>query len=70
MSFLRSKIIKWLDPGRAESGFDYSFFQNLPTEFAIFDLNGKYKFANSKYISDPQIREKIVGKSFCHSEQF
>jgi diguanylate cyclase (GGDEF)-like protein len=63
MSSLRSIILRWLGPGKADPGADYRFFQNLPTEFAIFDLNGNYKFANSKYISDLQIREQIIGKN-------
>ena len=63
MSFFQSKILRWLIPGKVESGSDYKFYQNLPTEFAIFDLNGNYKFANSKYISEAQIREQIIGKN-------
>jgi len=63
MSFFQTKIIKWLGSDKAESGPDYEFFQNLPTEFAIFDLSGNYKFANSKYIREAQIREQVIGQN-------
>jgi len=38
------------------------FYLNLPTEFAVFDLDGRYKFANSKYIPDQEKREDVIGK--------
>jgi len=63
MSFFQTKIIKWLGSDKTESGPDYEFFQNLPTEFAIFDLSGNYKFANSKYIREAQIREQVIGQN-------
>ncbi len=63
MSSFHTKIIKWLGSGRTETGLNYEFFQNLPTEFAIFDLSGRYKFANSKYIREDEVREQIIGEN-------
>jgi len=38
------------------------FYRNLPTEFAVFDLDGNYKFVNSKYIPDEKHRIEVIGK--------
>lgn len=51
---------------RHPSHQDSDFFQNLPTEFAIFDLKGRYKFANSKYIPDQNICDQVIGKDDRH----
>ena len=58
------QLLKWLKifQGKNNSSLDHDFFQNLPTEFAIFDLEGKYKFANLKYIVDKEIREQVIGQ--------
>jgi diguanylate cyclase (GGDEF)-like protein len=65
---MKLQLLKWLKIFQGENNFslDHDFFQNLPTEFAIFDLEGKYKFANLKYIVDKQIREQVIG----HDDNF
>ncbi|TFH00268.1 MAG: diguanylate cyclase, partial [Calditrichales bacterium] len=62
MTFQNYKWMKFLHIGKADIHIGNDFFQSLPTEFAVFDLDGRYKFANSKYISDKKIREEIIGK--------
>jgi diguanylate cyclase (GGDEF)-like protein len=60
------KLSKWVKLRGQEissSTNDNEFFQNLPTEFAVFDTKGRYLFANSKYIADNEIRENIIGKN-------
>ncbi len=37
-------------------------FQNVPVEVAIYDLKGRYKFVNSLYASDEEVRRQIIGK--------
>lgn len=57
--------LKWLNFGRAKKENlqnEFEFFRNLPTEVAVFDLKGHYKFANLKYIPDESLREQIIGK--------
>ena len=59
------KLLKWLKIGglaKGRSRDQKDFYLNLPTEFAIFDLEGRYKFANSKYIPDTEKREQVIGK--------
>ena len=56
------KRVKILLGVKNNSSLDREFFQNLPTEFAIFDLEGKYKFANIKYIVDEKTRAQVIGK--------
>ncbi len=35
---------------------------NLPIEFAIFDLEGRYTYVNELYVPDAQLRDEIIGK--------
>jgi len=37
-------------------------FQYVPVEVAIYDLKGRYKYANSFYVADDKIRKEIIGK--------
>ncbi len=37
-------------------------FQYVPVEVAIYDLKGRYKYVNSLYATDEEIRSKIIGK--------
>jgi diguanylate cyclase (GGDEF)-like protein len=62
---MNTKQFKWLKfPGFAKGDprTQYNFFLDIPTEFAVFDLEGRYIFANAKYISDTEMREQIIGK--------
>ncbi|MBN2425583.1 MAG: bifunctional diguanylate cyclase/phosphodiesterase [Calditrichaceae bacterium] len=36
--------------------------QDIPLEIAFFDPSGRYKFVNERYIADPIIRRKIIGR--------
>ncbi|MFC2088922.1 EAL domain-containing protein [Calditrichota bacterium] len=42
---------------------DYSFLEQLPMAVAIFDLSGKYKFVNKKYLLDESHKDDIIGKN-------
>jgi len=60
-----TKLLKWLQfVGMAKSDprKRYEFFLDIPTEFAVFNLEGRYIFANAKYIPDKDQREEVVGK--------
>jgi len=62
---MSSNKLKWLKIGgllKRISRDQRDFYLNLPTEFAVFDLEGKYQFANSKYIPDQEKREHVIGK--------
>ncbi len=37
-------------------------FQYVPVEVAIYDLKGRYRYVNSLYVTDDEIRKKIIGK--------
>ena len=57
-----SKILNLFKSGKNNHTPSQEFFQYLPTEFAIFDLKGRYKFANSKYLPQTDIRQSIIGQ--------
>jgi diguanylate cyclase (GGDEF)-like protein len=62
---MNTKQLKWLKFfGLAKSDplSRYEFFLDIPTEFAVFDLEGRYIFANAKYIPNKDRREEVVGK--------
>jgi diguanylate cyclase (GGDEF)-like protein len=59
------KQLKWLNIVGLVKRFSRDqkeFYLSLPTEFAVFDIEGNYKFANSKYIPDEDQRENVIGK--------
>jgi len=61
-----TKQLKWLKAigmGKRAPKAQYEFFIDIPTEFAVFDIEGKYIFANSKYLPDQEKREQIIGKN-------
>jgi diguanylate cyclase (GGDEF)-like protein len=37
-------------------------FRHIPIEIAIFDTDGKYRYANPKYIGDAELRKSVLGK--------
>ena len=58
--------LKWLQfigISKTPSKAQYEFFLDIPTEFAVFDIEGKYIFTNSKYLPDQEKRKHIIGKS-------
>jgi diguanylate cyclase (GGDEF)-like protein len=60
-----TRQLKWLQfagLSKNTSRDQYEFFVDIPTEFAVFDIAGRYIFANSKYIPDKEIREEVIGK--------
>jgi diguanylate cyclase (GGDEF)-like protein len=61
-----TKQLKWLQfsgMARGAPRGQYEFFLEIPTEFAVFDIEGNYIFANTKYIPDSEIREQVLGKN-------
>ena len=63
---MNTKLLKWLQfigKTKRNPTDQYEFFIDIPTEFAVFDIEGKYIFSNSKYLPDQEIREQIVGKN-------
>jgi diguanylate cyclase (GGDEF)-like protein len=40
----------------------FQLINNVPIEFAIYDLKGKYKYINDQYLSDIKLRKTIIGK--------
>jgi len=40
----------------------FQLINNVPIEFAIYDLDGKYKYVNEQYLSDDELRSLIIGK--------
>jgi diguanylate cyclase (GGDEF)-like protein len=62
MGIKQSKWFKIVRLAKGISREQREFYLNLPTEFAVFDLEGRYIFANSKYIPDDEKREEVIGK--------
>ena len=61
-----TRQLKWIQfPGlmKGDPRRQYEFFLDIPTEFAVYDLEGRYLFANAKYIPDKDIREQVIGQS-------
>jgi diguanylate cyclase (GGDEF)-like protein len=64
-----TKLLKWFPfagVSRRSPQNKYAFFLDIPTEFAVFDPDGKYIFANSKYIPDKEKRDDVIGKNDTH----
>ncbi|MBN2367006.1 MAG: bifunctional diguanylate cyclase/phosphodiesterase [Calditrichaeota bacterium] len=40
----------------------FDIYSNMPIEVAIYDTDGKYVFVNERYLSDPEISDKIIGE--------
>jgi PAS domain S-box-containing protein len=52
------------DPDREKRlRFFESILSEIPTNIAIFDINHRYLFINKAGVSDPQIREWLIGKT-------
>ena len=57
---MNTKQLKWLKffgLAKSDPRSRYEFFLYIPTEFAVFDLEGRYVFANAKYIPDKDRRD-------------
>lgn len=78
---INSIIKKFTGTGKFELIEAFQLINNVPIEFAIYDLNGKYKYVNDQYIADENLRKSIIGKddsylfkklgisSDCHEER-
>jgi len=53
----KNVTMKKINPQLAQQVVD-----NLPVEFAVYDINNCYTFVNELYISDPELRKELIGK--------
>jgi len=42
--------------------YEYALLENIPMELAVYDLDGKYRFVNDEYCSDPATAGEIIGQ--------
>jgi diguanylate cyclase (GGDEF)-like protein len=78
---LNVMIEKFTGTGKFDLIEAFQLINNVPIEFAIFDLNGKYKYVNEQYLADEKLRASLIGKddsylfkklgisSDCHEER-
>ena len=56
------KLINYFDnTAKIKASFADQILDNAPLEFAILDLQGHYLYANDLYITDSDLRKKIIG---------
>ena len=60
--FINSIIERFTGTGKFDLVEAFQLINNVPIEFAIYDLNGKYKYVNEQYLSDDKLRDSIIGK--------
>ena len=78
---LNVMIEKFTGTGKFDLIEAFQLINNVPIEFAIFDLDGKYKYVNEQYLADEKLRFSLIGKddsylfkklgisSDCHEER-
>lgn len=59
---INSILEKFTGTGKFDLIEAFQLINNVPIEFAIYDLNGKYKYVNEQYITDDNLRKSIIGK--------
>ena len=56
------KLINYFDnTSKIKASFADQILDNVPMEFAIMDLQGHYLYVNDLYITDAELRKKIIG---------
>jgi len=60
--FINSILEKFTGTGQFDLIEAFQLINNVPIEFAIYDLDGKYKYVNEQYLSDDELRSLIIGK--------
>lgn len=60
--YIKNIMDKFSGTGQFDLIEAYQLLNNVPIEFAIYDLNGKYKYVNEQYLADQKLRKSIIGK--------
>ena len=55
-------IEKFTGTGKFDLIEAFQLINNVPIEFAIYDLDGKYKYVNEQYLADDKLRNSMIGK--------
>ena len=62
LDFINSILEKFSGTGHFDLIEAFQLINNVPIEFAVYDLAGKYKYVNEQYLSDENLRSSIIGK--------
>ena len=60
--FINSVLEKFTGTGQFDLIEAFQLINNVPIEFAIYDLEGKYKYVNEQYLADENLRNSLIGK--------